>query len=103
MRFGGGDVHGKAEDEQETIDGREPRASAAAPGELITGGGDGLAKLWDAAKGKLIGVRDAHGTAINSLAISADGNTVWAGCESRAQGAVRAWDIHVETRAVGRL
>jgi hypothetical protein len=35
MRFRGGDVHGKAEDELETIDGREPRASAAAPGELI--------------------------------------------------------------------
>ena len=31
------------------------------------------------------------------------GNTVWAGCESRDQGAVRAWDIHVETRAVDRL
>jgi hypothetical protein len=35
MRFRGGDVQGKAEDELETIDGREPRASAAAPGESI--------------------------------------------------------------------
>lgn len=28
LRFRGGDVHGKVEDELETIDGREPRASA---------------------------------------------------------------------------
>jgi WD40 repeat protein len=70
---------------------------------VITGGGDGLAKVWDAAKGKLIGIREAHGAAINALAISADGSTLWAGCESRDQGVVRAWDIHVETRGVAQL
>jgi WD40 repeat protein len=65
---------------------------------VITGGGDGLAKMWDAAKGKLLGIRNAHGTEINSLATSADGKTLWAGSERGDQGFVRAWDIHVETR-----
>ncbi|HEY0985972.1 MAG TPA: hypothetical protein VGD80_02930, partial [Kofleriaceae bacterium] len=70
---------------------------------VITGGGDGLAKVWDAANGKLIGIRNAHRTAINSLAISADGDTLWAGSESGEQGIVRAWDIRVETRSAAAL
>jgi WD40 repeat protein len=70
---------------------------------VITGGGDGLAKVWDAAEGKLLGIRNAHRTAINSLAISADGNTLWAGSESGEQGIVRAWDIRVETRSAAAL
>jgi WD40 repeat protein len=70
---------------------------------VITGGGDGLAKVWDAANGKLIGTRNAHGTAINSLAVSADGDTLWAGSESGEQGIVRAWDIRVETRSASAL
>ena len=70
---------------------------------VITGGGDGLAKVWDAANGKLIGTRNAHRTAINSLAISADGDTLWAGSESGEQGIVRAWDIRVETRSAAAL
>jgi WD40 repeat protein len=70
---------------------------------VITGGGDGLVKIWDADKGKLIGIRNAHGTAINSLAISADGDTLWAGCESGDHGFVRGWDIHVEVRDPRRL
>ena len=70
---------------------------------VITGGGDGLAKVWDAANGKLIGIRSAHRTAINSLAISADGDTLWAGSESGERGVVRAWDIRVETRSAAAL
>jgi len=57
------------------------------------------AQLLDLASGKLLGIRNAHRTAINSLALSADGNTLWAGSESGEQGIVRAWDIRVETRS----
>jgi WD40 repeat protein len=67
---------------------------------VITAGGDSLARVWDVAKGKLLGTRDAHGAAIESLAVSADDSTLWAG---GSDGVLRAWDIHVESREVSRL
>jgi eukaryotic-like serine/threonine-protein kinase len=62
---------------------------------VITAGGDGAVKVWDAAKGKLLARREAEGSAIHAIAVAADGNVVWAADDD---GMVRAWDIHVEER-----
>jgi WD40 repeat protein len=61
---------------------------------VITAGVDGIAKVWDAAKGKLVGIRDAHGGAIYSIAQSSDGNTLWTASHDRG---IRAWNIRVES------
>jgi len=62
---------------------------------VITAGGDGTVKVWDAVKGKLLARREAQGSAIHTVAVTAAGNTVWAADED---GVVREWDIHVEER-----
>jgi WD40 repeat protein/serine/threonine protein kinase len=67
---------------------------------VITGSADGVIRLWDARKGKLVGRRDAHGGPITSIAVTDDGTTLWVGSEDHS---VRAWDIHVESRPVGEL
>jgi len=66
---------------------------------VVTASRDGVVRIWDAAKGKLLAQRDAHGAAINALAISRD-DLVWTGDEA---GVVRAWDVHSETTPVGEL
>jgi WD40 repeat protein len=67
---------------------------------VITAGVDGLVQLWDADKGKLLGTRGTRGAAVNALATSADGSTLWVG---GADQLVRAWDIHAEARDVAAL
>lgn len=66
---------------------------------LVTAGVEGVVRVWDAAKGKLVGTREGGGT-LNALAVSADGQTVWVGGDGNI---VRAWDIGIETRPVREL
>ncbi|HEU0037148.1 MAG TPA: serine/threonine-protein kinase [Kofleriaceae bacterium] len=67
---------------------------------VITAGTDGAAKLWDAAKGKLLATRDAHGGPITAVAVDPDGRALWV---ASADNYLRAWDIRVETRPATEL
>jgi WD40 repeat protein len=66
---------------------------------VITAGADGVAQIWDASKGTLIGKR-VQRDAITSLALTADGRFLWVGTENKT---VQAWDIRVETRSADEL
>jgi eukaryotic-like serine/threonine-protein kinase len=66
---------------------------------VVTASRDGVVRIWDAENGKLLATRDAHGAAINALAISGD-DLVWTGDEG---GTVRAWDVHAEAGDMDRL
>ncbi len=65
---------------------------------VVTASGDGSAKVWDAAKGKLLGVRGPPGEALTSLAI--DGDKLWLGSE---EGIASAWEVGVLTSDVDQL
>ncbi len=80
----------------------EVRAVAFTPdgSRVITASTDGIVRVWDAKKGKLVGTRDAHGGPITSVALSVDGNTLWVASEDHS---IRAWDIHVESRPAAEL
>ena len=58
---------------------------------VFTAGADGVANVWDAAKGKLLATRDPHGGPIDAIALSADDGTLWTGS---AEGTAHAWDVH---------
>jgi WD40 repeat protein len=49
---------------------------------VITAGADGVAQIWDASKGSLIGKR-VQRDAITSLALTADGRFLWVGRRTR--------------------
>ncbi len=59
---------------------------------VFTGGLDGVARVWDAQKGKLLATRDTQGEAIEALALSADDELLWTGA---SDGIARAWDVRV--------
>ena len=63
-------------------------------GMLVTAGVDGIVKIWDVARGKLVGTREAGGP-LDAIAIAANGETVWAGGAGQM---ARAWDIRVDNR-----
>jgi WD40 repeat protein/tRNA A-37 threonylcarbamoyl transferase component Bud32 len=73
----------------------EVRAAAfTADGSLVvTAGGDG-AKIWDAATGKLLGTRGAHGRAHEALALERD--TLWL---ASGDGTLAAWDLAINMDA----
>jgi WD40 repeat protein len=62
---------------------------------LITGGETGIAQIWDAAKGTLLGTRDPHAGAITGLALAEHGTKLWIATEDKTVG---EWDVRVETR-----
>ncbi len=66
---------------------------------VVTAGADGVARVWDAAKGKLLGQRVAHGV-LGGLAVTADGNRLWLASEDNT---VTEWDIHASTDSVAEL
>ena len=57
---------------------------------VFTGGADGVARVWDAAKGKLLATRDTGGEPIEALALS--GELLWTG---NTDGIARALDVRV--------
>jgi WD40 repeat protein/tRNA A-37 threonylcarbamoyl transferase component Bud32 len=64
----------------------------SADGSLVfTGGADGVARVWDAAKGKLLANRETGGEAIEALALSSD-ELLWT---ANTDGVARALDVHV--------
>jgi WD40 repeat protein/tRNA A-37 threonylcarbamoyl transferase component Bud32 len=67
---------------------------------VISGGDDGIARVWDAATGKLVGTRDPHRRALTALALARDGATLWTASED---GTVTAWDVAVDTRSRAAL
>ncbi|HUJ57895.1 MAG TPA: protein kinase [Kofleriaceae bacterium] len=66
---------------------------------VITAGGDGIARIWDAATGKELGRRGAHGKALEALAIH-DDDTLWL---ASSDGTISAFDIHADTRSAAEL
>jgi WD40 repeat protein len=56
----------------------------------LTGGGDGVGRLWDVATGKLLGPPLRHSGPISAVAFTADGRTA---CTGGADGAARLWDV----------
>jgi WD40 repeat protein len=64
----------------------------SADGSLVfSGGADGVARVWDAAKGKLLATRETGGEAIEALALSSD-ELLWTG---NTDGVARALDVHL--------
>ena len=79
--------------EASTLDGPFGKVTAVAwldadGARVVTANREGVARLWDARKGKLLAERGVHGTAANALAVS--GRTLWLGGDD---GFVRAWDV----------
>ncbi len=64
---------------------------------VITAGEDG-AKIWDAATGKLLGTRDAHGRTLEALAVHDD--SLWL---ASSEGTLGAWDIRIDTDTPDQL
>ncbi|MDQ3333647.1 MAG: protein kinase [Myxococcota bacterium] len=58
---------------------------------VFTGGADGVARVWDAAKGKLLATRDTGGEGIEALALY-DDTLLWTG---NTDGIARALDVSV--------
>jgi WD40 repeat protein len=58
---------------------------------VFTGGDDGVARVWDAAKGKLLATRDTGGEGIEALAL-VDDKLLWTG---NTDGIARAVDVGV--------
>jgi WD40 repeat protein len=56
----------------------------------ITANSEGLARIWDARKGKLLAVRGIAGAGVNAVAVA--GTTLWTGGDD---GRVRPWDVRV--------
>jgi WD40 repeat protein/tRNA A-37 threonylcarbamoyl transferase component Bud32 len=69
-------------------------------GLVITASDEGIAKIWDARKGKLLGMRDPHGSGLSALAISADGGRMWIASQD---GTLGQWDLRVEDRPLAEL
>jgi len=65
---------------------------------VVTAGTNGVAQVWDAAKGKLLSTRDPHGGPIDAIALSADDATLWTASED---GSARAWDVHAVSSIEG--
>ncbi len=64
---------------------------------LFAGGSDGVAKVWDATKGKLLATRDPHAGAIDAIALSMDDARLWT---ASADGTARQWDVHAVNDSV---
>ncbi|MDB4958080.1 MAG: protein kinase [Myxococcales bacterium] len=66
----------------------------------ITASDDGVARVWDATKGKLLATRDPHGKPLTSLALTPTGDKVWIASED---GTLGQWDVSVDTSSYGAL
>lgn len=75
------------------------RAVAFSPDDalVLSGGGDGTLKIWDAANGELLDSRSAHDGAVSwdGAYFSADGDAVLTG---GTDNVARLWDVHKERR-----
>ncbi|HTR53277.1 MAG TPA: protein kinase [Kofleriaceae bacterium] len=79
--------------ELETLDGPFGTVTAVAwldDERVVTANTEGLARVWDAQKGKLLGVRGARGAAIDAIAVA--GDVLWLGGHD---GTVRGWNVGV--------
>jgi WD40 repeat protein len=65
---------------------------------VITAGSDGRARIWSAAKGKLLGTRDYHERPVTGIAL--DGDTLWTASED---GTLGAWDVHIDIHHAAEL
>ena len=67
---------------------------------VVTAGTDGVAQVWDVAKGKLLATRDPQAGAIDAISLSADDATLWT---ASADGTARVWDVHAVSSSIDRL
>lgn len=63
-------------------------------GSLISTGGDGVVRIWDAATGAERSTLAGHRGSVNSLALTPDGHTLISG---GSDGTVRMWDLPTQT------
>mmetsp|Transcript_17400 Transcript_17400/g.66282 ORF Transcript_17400/g.66282 Transcript_17400/m.66282 type:complete len:359 (-) Transcript_17400:7-1083(-) len=62
---------------------------------LVSGGADGVAKLWRGSDGKELSVMDGHSQGISDVAISNDGSVVATASDDRSVG---IWDTETRTK-----
>jgi len=67
---------------------------------VITAGADGLARVWDAEKGKLLGTRGARGAPLGALAVA--GDTLWLASED-TDGWIGGWNVRSDVRSLDEL
>ena len=67
---------------------------------VLTAGTDGLARVWDAEKGKLLGTRGARGAPLGALAVA--GETLWVASEAN-DGWIGAWNVRSDVRPLEEL
>ncbi|MBL0220106.1 MAG: serine/threonine protein kinase [Myxococcales bacterium] len=67
---------------------------------VITAGADGITRIWDADKGKLLGTRGFHGPPITGLAMA--GDTLWLAGEG-TEGRIGAYVVRSDTRSLDEL
>jgi WD40 repeat protein/serine/threonine protein kinase len=66
---------------------------------ILTGGPDGIARLWDAQTCEIDGVPLPHGAPLNAVALSPDGKRA---ATAGSDGTARMWDV-ASGRSLGRL
>jgi WD40 repeat protein len=74
------------------VPGGPPRAIAATPDgrAVVTGGGDGVARLWDASDGRLLRAFEGHARPVVALAVGPSGDVLATGSED---GTARLFDM----------
>jgi WD40 repeat protein len=93
MNLGGGIEDLKPPQQERAFDGREWIRSIAVTADgarAVSGGNDGIVRLWDLATGRELARLSGHVGLVNSVAVTADGSRAVSGGDD---GTVRVWDL----------